>query len=189
MAKSKAVPGLDLGISQEELREQVIERAAEKIADSLSERGEDTEALRKIRDSFQKELDKVVAETIEKEVLPIIKNGVQSLMLQETSKWGEKRGAALSFTEYCIMASERYLAEPVNFQGKSKSEANGYSWTGTQSRLTSLVHEHIHYGIETAMQRVFGDAKSILAKSLSDTCKLKLVEISESLKVGVTTKQ
>lgn len=93
----------------------------------------------------------------------------------------------MSFLEYLVDRAEAYLTEKVSFDGKTKAESRGYSWNGTQTRLSYLVDRHLHYSIEKAMKNALANANKAIVQGLEDTVKLKLGEIQKSLKVTVKT--
>ena len=68
-------------------------------------------------------------------------------------------------------------------KGESKSEAGGYSWSARQTRITHLVHEHLQHEISVAMKDAIKAANSKIAEGIQETVKIKLAEITKSLKV------
>lgn len=183
-----------LGFTKEELADRVVQRIADQILSEqgIDENGESTT----VASSLDRRLRKLVAERVdvtinalgEKHVLPNITNYVENLCLQETNKWGEKIGAKLTFVEYLVKRAESYMTEPVNFDGKSKDESSSYGWSGTQTRITHLVHKHLHYSIESAIKAALAGATTTIAKSLHETCRLKINEAAASLTINVKTK-
>jgi hypothetical protein len=79
------------------------------------------------------------------------------------------------------------MQEKVNYEGKGKNEAGSYSWNGTQTRITHMVHQHLHCSIETAMKQALQIATNGIASGLQETVKTKLSEVSQKLKVEVKT--
>lgn len=132
-----------------------------------------------------KRIDKAVERIAEKHILPNVDSYIEKLTIQATNQWGEKRGERTTFLEYLIQRANNYLTEMVSFEGKSKSEASGYSWNGTQSRLTHLVHHHLHYSIDKAMKEAVGNVHSKIVPALQETVNKKLSEISIALKTEI----
>lgn len=183
-----------LGFTKEELQERVIERICRQVLESTGYDPDSGEEY-PVESTFKRAVDQRVKETIntsinelaEKYVLPNVAQYIENLTLQATNKWGEKVGEPVTFIEYLTQRAEAYMQEKVDFQGKSKDENNGYSFNGTQTRITHLVHQHLHYSIETAMKQALAIANSSIASGIQETVKLKLDELSKNLSVQVKT--
>jgi hypothetical protein len=180
----------DLGITQEELVNRVVDRIADlflltKVAGEDGEEWDDDSSFAKnVKREVQTRVDQAVNALADKHVLPNVTQYIESLTLQETTKWGEKRGKPLTFIEYLVLRAETYMNELVDCDGKNESEArDSYSWSGKQSRLTHAIHQHLHISIETAMKQVLADANSQLVKGIQETVKAKLQEVAAKLKV------
>lgn len=185
----------ELGLSKEELQERVIERIADQL---LSEKicGEDGIASL-TTSSFQLSLharikshvEATISKLADETVLPNVSKYIEDLCLQETNKWGETKGAALTFREYLVSRAEYYLREPVNYEGKTKEETgSSYSFSSAQTRITYLVHKHLQYTIESAMKDAVKNVTGVMSGALAETCKIRLQEIVSSLKVNIATK-
>ena len=133
-------------------------------------------------------VDSRVAELAEANVLPNVTKYVEDLCLQETNRWGEATGKPVTFIEYLVARAEAYLREEVNFEGKTRAEAHGYSWQKAQTRITHLVHQHLQYSIDSAMKDAISTANSALTDGIAETCRIKLREIAKNLKVNVKVK-
>lgn len=183
-----------LGISKDAIEEKLIAHLAQELLTEIQYDYDDDSEYR-AKSSLAKKLDALVKQHIdatinalaEKHVLPNVTNYIESLTLQTTNQWGEKRGEPVTFIEYLTQRAEAYMQEKVSFDGKPKSEANGYSWNGTQTRITHMVHQHLHYSIETAMKQALQIATSGIATGLQETVKTKLAEVSQKLKMEVKT--
>lgn len=184
-----------LGFTQEELQERVIDRICESLLSSIEydpEDGGEYPVASKFKQLIDKRISQQVDETInalaEKHVIPNVTQYIETLTLQETNAWGEKRGEPVSFIEYLTQRAQEYMQEKVNFEGKTKAEAGSYSWSGAQTRITHMIHQHLHYSIESAMKQAMQVATGEIAKGLQETAKIKLGEIASNLKVQVSTK-
>ncbi|MCR5875118.1 hypothetical protein LRS10_13550 [Phenylobacterium sp. J426] len=183
-----------LGLSQEDLANRLVDRLADGLLTDLhyDEDGFEFRGTSPFAKSLNKlvkaRLDALVEDLGSKHVLPRVSELVENLVLQETNRWGEPTGKSVTFIEYLVQRAEAYMTEKVNYEGKSKDESGGYSWSGTQTRVAHLIHKHLHYSIETAMKEALANANSAIAKGLLDTVKLKLGEATAALKVAVTTK-
>jgi hypothetical protein len=182
-----------LGLSKEEITERLIAKMADEILRTVNadEDGHpwpaDTAVTRRLQDMVSKRLDEFVSTVGEERLLPLINGMVENLVLQTTNKWGEKTGAPVTFTEYMVKKAEEWITEKVNYEGKSQSDAGGYSWSGTQTRVAHMIHKHLHYQIETAMKQALADANNAIAKGLHETVRLKINEVTAKLKVEVKT--
>jgi hypothetical protein len=185
-----------IGLNQAELQERVIERLCDRLLETIVIGGDDDEQEHWRQSPFglaldellKNRLDAAVNEIAEQHVLPNVKAMIDGLKLTECNKWGEKKGQTFTFTEYLAHRAEVWMNEEVDFDGKSKAEGRGYSWSGRQTRLACAVHKYLHNEIENAMKTVIADGNTILAGALLQTCKTKMAEIAASLKVTVGTK-
>src|SRR5271166_1889409 len=153
-----------LGMTQQELQERVVTKicddllATECFDNSEGEAYRDDSPLaQKLRVEIRKRIDRGIAAIAETQVLPNVEKYIENICLQETNRWGEATGRALTFREYLVQRAEAYLQETVNYEGKTKEEAGSYSWSGKQTRITNLVHKHLHYTIESAMKEAVGN--------------------------------
>ncbi len=179
-----------LGFTKEELQQRVIDQLCGQVMSGKgfdedgNEYSDDSEFARKLKVSVQNHINKTVEAIAEKHILPRITEFIENLTLQQTNKWGEKTGQKLTFIEYLTKQAEVYMNETVDFSGKTKAE-DSYNWRGTQTRLTYLVHQHLHYSIETAMKDALKIANSTIATGIQETVRLKLNEIGQKLQVTV----
>lgn len=183
-----------LGLDAEKLQDLIVERAVERllVGRFYDEDGEPIPAESQLRQQLDVAIRKRVEETInalaEKHVLPNVSDYIEGLTLQTTNEWGQKRGEPVTFVEYLVQRAQAYMQEKVNFEGKGQAECNGYSFTGTQTRITHLMHKHLHFSIETAMKNALQVANSAIAQGIAETVKVKLAEVVAGLKTTVATK-
>ncbi len=180
-----------LGLNQEQLQDLV----ASKVANALlarEEYGEDSREevrssrfFKAVNNLVRDEVDAAVRRMAETSILPMVGTHIEGVLLQETNNWGQAVGEPMTFLEYLTQRAEHYLTEPVDYEGKSQAESNGYSFKSTQSRIAHMVDRHLHYAIETAMKDALVTANSALAEGIEATVKMKLREISNSIKVVV----
>ena len=181
-----------LGISKEAIEQKLVEHLAEQLLteiqydyDNDNEYRARSQLAKKLDALVKQHIDKTINALAEKHILPNVSSYIENLTLQTTNQWGEKKGTPVTFIEYLTQRAEDYMQEKVNFEGKSKAESGGYSWSGTQTRITHLVHQHLHYSIENAMKDALKVATSSIAVGLQETVKVKLNEVSQKLKVEV----
>lgn len=183
-----------LGLSKDELADRIVDRAAAQLLETVTYDDEeraylkDSDFQRQLKERIRQRIDQSIDEIAAKNVLPNVAAYVEGLCLQETNKWGEKTGQPRTFTEYLVAKAEAYLTEKVDYEGKAKAESGSYSWNGTQTRITHLVHKHLHYGIETAMKDAVKNANAVIVGGIEQAVRIKLQEVGAALKVEVKTK-
>ena len=185
----------ELGFSQEELQNRVVDRIANDLLSSYSYNPNDDREY-KIESQFKQSIEKKIVDQInstisalaEKYVLPNVAQYIEDLTLTQTNQWGEKKGNPVTFIEYLVQRAQDYMQEKVNFEGKSKIECGSYSFSPTQTRITHLIEKHLHFSIETAMKDALKVATGEIARGIHETARVKLNEIASSIKVDVKTK-
>lgn len=184
----------DLGFTQAELQERVVDRLCEELLDQKAFDEDGREVYRTSR--YKAEVEKRVVKAIDAAVTkvcdgliaPRIEDLVNSVTLQKTNEYGEKKGEPVTFIEYLVKRAETYMTEQVDYNGNDKATSRDYNWTGRTTRVAHMVNSHLQFHIETAMKKALADANSAIAKGLEDAVKIKIAEIQAGLKVAVTTK-
>lgn len=182
-----------LGITNEE----IIDRVVDKLVDNFSghyTHYEDEDGSH--AHPLAKEFDRIVQLRIKEAVdakaddvfVPTVEAFIENVVLQATNEWGEPKGDPLTFTELLVKKAEEYLLEKVNYDGKTKAQAGGYSWKGDQTRIANMIDRHLHFSIETAMKEALKDVNSNIAEGLEKTVKIKLEEWSKKIKLVVKDK-
>lgn len=184
----------EIGLDQEALQDRVVSTIADKLLHTWHADEDDgykghSWLHDKLTKMVQDRISQTVSDLAEKHVLPNVSSYIEKLALTETNRWGEKKGQTVTFIEYLVQRADQYMREQVDFKGKSKDESDGYSWKGTQTRITYLVHQHLHYSIQTAMETALQNANNFIVKGIEETTKIKLRELAESLTVAVTVKK
>ena len=184
----------ELGLTAESLADRVVEAVTRQLTTSIDhdEDGIECESrspfIRAMQEQIRKAVDAKVQEIAERDLLPKIGQHIESMTLQTTNQWGQKTGKPMTFIEYLTAKAEAYLTEQVDYEGKGKGQRDGYSWKGTQTRLTHIIHGHLHYSIERAMKEAVDGANKVIVGGLEAAVKVKLGEIASALKVEVNTK-
>lgn len=174
---------IDLGISADDMREQVITRAADLLVERI-----DSGDYSRLERIAKEATDKAVAKYAEKTVLPMLEKELDRITFEETNKWGEKRGGKFTFKEYIVARAEAWLKEEVDYQGKPKG-TDSYQWRAHQTRVAHMVHEHLAFHISNAMQAALKTANSAIVQGLEQTVKIKLAEIQTALSVKTEVKK
>ena len=116
--------GIDLkalDISKEEIEDRIVNTVSEAILSSVGYDSEGDEAFgnsafhKKTKELIQKRIDDAIYALAERHVLPNITSHIENLVLQETTKWGEKVGKPITFIEYLTLRADAYMREEVNF--------------------------------------------------------------------------
>ena len=185
-----------LGIDQQELIDRVVDRAAQKLltetthvyeSDTGAEYDDEvaTPLGQALNERAQKLIDAKIDEIASAHVLPRVSEMVETLVLQETNQWGEKRGKSVTFIEYLVGRAENYLREEVDHHGKTKAEDRGHYWSKHGTRVSYMVHKHLQYHVETAMKQALENANKSIVGGLEKAVKIALDEVSKKLKVRV----
>ena len=182
----------DLGITKKELQDRVVNQICNDLMleiayDEDGEYNVNSPIAIELRGIIKQGINDKVKAIADKHILPNVNQYIENLTLQATNKWGESTGQSLTFIEYLVQQAEAYLTEKVNYAGKSQSECDSYSFKGTQTRLTHIVHQYLHDEIENAMKQAVKNANDVITQGIQETVKIKLAEISEKLKVAVST--
>lgn len=182
-----------LGFTKEELQERVIDQIVQSILCGKWYGEDGEEGIQGSR--FKQELDKRIVAKIdatinalaEKHVLPNVARYIEDLTIQQTNQWGERKGAPVTFVEYLVQRAQAYMQEEVNSSGKTRAE-DSYGWGAKQTRITYMIHQHLHHSIETAMKDSLTVAVGEIARGIHETTRIKLNEIAAGMKVAVTTR-
>jgi hypothetical protein len=178
----------ELGLTRDEILDRVVAKIADSLIDSyvMDEDGEETATqspfARAMQRKVQERVDKAVEEIAARHVLPNVAAYVETLCLQETNKWGEKTGRRFTFVEYLVDRAEKYLTEEVNYEGKTKGE-DSYSWRKSGTRIAYMVHKHLQYSIQSAMEHALKNANAAIVGGIEEAVKIKLGEVAAALKV------
>lgn len=181
----------ELGITHEDLTERVVEKLCDQLLNSYSfnEDGHASSRSSQFRQSLdtlvKTKIDEKVAALADAHILPIVSTYVENLCLAETNKWGEKKGTTFTFIEYMVARAETYLTEFVDRDGKGKDESGNYGWTKATSRISWMIHQHLHHNIKGAMELALKDVNSKITGGLENAVKIALADAREKLKVDV----
>ena len=179
----------ELGISKADLQQRVIDQLCEILLGDKYLNEDNAECADHFREELNKHIrtriDKVIYELAEKYVLPNINKQIENVVIQETNNWGEKKDSkAVGFTEYMVHRIDAYLKEDVDRDGKSKGDANGYSWHKETNRITHCVGKHLQSTIDRAMISSVKEINDSINGGLENAVKDALNRI----KVTVSTK-
>lgn len=183
-----------LGFTKQELQDRVVEAVSRKVLESVGydEDGDECSTESKFAKTVEKRVKAHIDATInamaEKHILPNVATYIENLTLQETNQWGEKRGKHVTFIEYLTQRADAYMREEVNYEGKSKDQANGFSWSKSGTRVAFMVDKHLHYSIETAMKAALANANSAIVGGIKSAVDIGLDNVRAKLAVDVKVK-
>jgi hypothetical protein len=180
----------EIGFTQEELQERVLERIVARLFGETDDEqfwlGDDS-FKEKLDAQIKGRIDATVQKLADEHVLPHVGEYVEKFTVQETTKWGEAKGAKLSFTEYLIQRAHFYLTEEVNHDGKTKAD-DSYNFRPYTTRIAYLIEKHLKYHISTAMEGALKTANSAIADGIQGAVKVSLARVLEGIKTSVVVK-
>ncbi len=190
-----AVSFEDLGISKEDLAERVVETIAERYVNdtSFDENGrpdytKPTALAERLKILVAERIDAGLKKVIDEHILVDAEDYLKTMMLQETNQWGEKKGGPYTLIEWLQKRATTYLTEQVDSSGYDKA-SKGYGWSGCQTRLTHIIHQHFHYHIEETLKAVVKDANQQIAGGIQKAVEVQLQNILAKVKVVAHTPQ
>jgi hypothetical protein len=178
---------MDLGISPEELRELVVKRAADLLLAELDDRNELLDVNGILRAAVEERVGPIT-EQIGKDVIePRVQALIEGITFQKTSEWGEPKKAPQTWRELLVERAENWLTEPVNRNGKTRTE-DSYSWSPATTRIAYLVDQHLQLHIDQAMKAALLDANKKIASGIMEAVRTGLNSAAAGIKVEVKTR-
>lgn len=184
-----------LGIGAETIIERTVERIVDElmISRAFDEDGDPVSvrspAARKVQALVEKRIDETVSALAEKHLLPRVTQSIETIVLQRTNEWGEKKGEPLTFLQYLTERADAYMMEDVDWEGKPKHQTDSYSWRKYGSRVSTMIDRHLHLTIEAAMKSAVADANSKIARGLLESVKTCLQRAVDGVKVSIDVKR
>ena len=180
-----------LGMTQEDLQQRIVDRAAEMILDGKydgDDEGSFTDGVRsKLQDLIKERIDATVKRIADEHVLPHVDNLFQTVSLQETNEWGEKKNVkALTFIEYITMRAGEYLKEEVNRDGKSRQEHGSGYFEKYTTRVTFLIHRYLQHTVESTMREALKSANAAIVGGIQKAVEIELANLVGKIKPDVT---
>lgn len=181
-----------LGINSEALTEKLVDRLAERV---LEVSGYDDESgewhgsgamAKRINAAVQSKIDATVTDIADKHIQPLVAGLIENAVFQETNGWGEPKKPPMTFKEYLAHKSENWLREQVNYKGLTRDE-DSYNWSGKNTRIGHMVHQHLDYHIKDALTKAFTNLNAQVAGGLAQAVKMQLAGVLKGLSVDVKT--
>lgn len=185
MATQPAINLAALGLSNEALAELIVDHAVNSVLHGADDEeiGESLRTQARIR--ITKEIERKVDALGNELIAPQVSALIDAWQLVQTNAWGEAKSEPVSFSEYLVRRAENYLREKVNYDGKTKEESGGYSWSPTQERLAYMIDKHLQYHIRQAMEKALATVTTSLGASIAETVRLQLAEATKKLSITV----
>jgi hypothetical protein len=130
-------------------------------------------------------VDARVQKIADEHIAPRVATLIDSTVLQETTKWGERKGEPLTFCEYLVARAQSYMMDEVNWDGVTKAEG-GYAWQKHSTRLTTMVHRHLHARIEEAVKGGVAVVNATLADGINAAVKVAIEQVTAGIKVAIS---
>jgi hypothetical protein len=171
-----------LGITEEDLIARIVDSTVDRMLDSIgydedgNEFVDNSRMATRLTEIVQKMIDAKVQALADTHVKPLIESRLESLVLQQTNKWGEKTGQPVTFIEYLTQRADVYMAEPVDVNGKQYS-----------TRVAHMMEKYLATSIRIAMEQALKDANASISKGLAEAVKIALADAQAKLKVDVRT--
>ncbi len=172
-----------MGCTEQEIAEKMLGQAVEQILGVDCDGDFDGKSFHtQMQNRIQDTLDAQVAKIGEEKILPQIIGMTENLILQETNRWGEKKGQPVTFTEYMVQQVDHWIREEVNHAGKTKAE-DSYGWRKNTTRIAYMIHEHLQYNISTAVKKALGDLNASVAGGLQKAVMIQIEQTLGQLKI------
>lgn len=181
------------GFTKEELQQRIVDQCVEQVMRSV---GMDDEGAahsyqssisQKIQAKAKKQIDDALNEFTAKFLTPSISTYLETLSLQPTSIYGEKKGQPQTFLEYLTQRSQEWLSEKVNEKGESYKD-NSYSWKEHSTRGAWLIDSHLKARITEMLVGGITQTHQALAKSMEAEVKAAFQKVFSTLSVTTVTK-
>lgn len=182
-----------LGFTQEQLQDRVVQAMCDRLMTEVSVDDEGCEHWhtstvgRKLSEMVKQKVNDAVQAVAEKYVLPNVSEYLEKLSIKATNRYGEEKGPPQTFIEYITARAEAYMTEEVNHEGKGKSQHDYGSWTARGTRIAFMVHQHLQYTLDSIIKDAIKNANDKLIIGIQETCRIKLREVADALKVTVAT--
>lgn len=182
-----------LGLTQEDLAERLIETLADRLLTEIGydENGNEEETASSLHSRLRKRIRDRVDERIEaiaqEHVIPRVDELIQNIVIQETTRWGEKKGKPATLIEYIVERADAYMREPVGHDGKTKDQSS-YQWREAGDRLGWLIDQKLQYAITAPVKQIAQNAQQHIAAAISKTVQAQLEKLAKGLKVDIAVK-
>lgn len=184
-----------LGISPDELRAQIVDKAAEKLlADYAEANGivddEDIFSIfdKRMRSAIEGKMTEIVNRTARDVVEPRLVAMIESMTFPETNRYGEAQKPPKTWREKLIEMAEGWLGETVNYDGKTQKQESFGHFRAHSTRVAFMVERHLQYAIDSAIKTALADVNSKIAGGIAGAVRISLQETLAGLRVETKIK-
>jgi len=135
---------IDLGLSQEEIREQILERAARKLADDAASSGYVGDRVGRLID---KRVDEAIGAKITSKIDDLLNDRLESMLtqpIQPVDIYGQAAGQPISIRDTLNEKSKDFWSKLVDKSGKELSSSSGYyDKQGAKTRAEWMVGKFV----------------------------------------------
>lgn len=176
---------LDIGLTDEELREEILNRAAQKLAD-------DAASSEYVGDRVSTLIDKRVEAAIKlaigDKIDALLNDRLESMLtqpIQAVDIYGDKAGEPISIRDTLNERSKEFWAALVDSDGKRTKDVNSYNRDRHKTRaewlmgkviaddFADLVKQNISNIVGTVKEKLRADAVASVEKHLNDLLRVK----------------
>ncbi len=167
----------ELGLSNED----IIDRLVSKLEDRImrSDLGDecDTGVRSRLKEEIMALVKDQISKTVESEFSAGISSHIEQMKFPQTTGYGETKAEPLSLREYMTKIAVTWLTEKVTSKGEKPTHYD----QAVQTRVTHMVHAHLHGEIGAAIKLALASANDEFSSGIAETAKMKLEEISRSI--------
>lgn len=181
-----------LGLSKEELQSRVVDQICERVLSSVGiddEGGEHSypsQVRVRLQAAAKKQIDDALNDFADKFIVPGISKHLETLVLQPTSQYGEKKGTPQTFLEYLTRRAEEWLGEKVNEKGQTRKE-DSYSFKEHSTRAVWIIDQQLQKKLSDMMTGQIAATHAQLGQVMQDTIKSVFERTFSNLKVETET--
>ena len=186
-----------IGITEEELQQRVVDTITNRMLSSTAFDYDESRSFstaspifRKIQDSIKSAIDSKFDLLFDSQIRPLVDTEIDSLVIQKTNEWGEKKGEPVTFLEYLIEQAEKYINEPVDSRGRTRSQCaashDSFNSVRGSTRLANAVDQKIALHLEQCVTAVMRDATDKVGAAMQDVLKNALDTAKEKIKVKIS---
>lgn len=172
-----------LGITPEKIMEMAVEKLISGMREHYDDEYIEQRAARTFKEELQRKIDDAVSAFLDKQLEPVLKGAVSTLILQPTNHYGERKGEPIPFVEYVTKRASEWLGEPVDGEGRAGRDSYG---GGTkQPRLMWAFDKYFGYQMQAAIKSVLDASLQSLGGSLAKMVEEHTRKLTAVVKVSL----
>lgn len=186
-----------LGFTQDEIKERIVDQLCEQMLNrhNFDYAGDRVTAGKSslyeaVARTAQQRINEAISKLADEITVPAIETYLRDLKIQPTNGYGEKKADPMTFLEFVDKRLSAYFTEEVDSEGRSSADCRQRqsSFYSKGTRVAFLIDKNLQSRIETAMSEALKHANESIVGGIQESVKLKLAEISQSLKLSVKLK-